>query len=63
MQEVRKMQDKDIVTTYIEKYADLKQIINADDPKKEAERQLNIVKVALETMGVPTTKLDEGDKT
>ncbi len=55
------MQDKELValvTTYIEKYADLKQIINADDPKKEAERQINIVKVALETMGVPTTKLD-----
>ncbi len=52
------MQDKEIVTAYIEKYADLKQIIDADDPKKEAERQINVVKVALETMGVPTAKLD-----
>ncbi len=52
------MQDSELVTAYIEKYADLKQIINADNPKKEAERQINVVKVALETMGVPTTKLD-----
>ncbi len=52
------MQDKELVTAYIEKYADLKQILNAEDPKKEAERQINIVKVALETMGVPTSKLD-----
>lgn len=55
------MQDKELVTTYIEKYADLKQIINSDDPKREAERQINIVKVALESMGIATTALDNDD--
>ena len=51
------MQDKELMTTYIEKFSDLQRIINADDPKAEAEYQLQIIKVALENMGVATTEL------
>lgn len=52
------MQDKELIAVYIEKYADLQRIINSDDPKAEAEHQLKIAKVALESMGVATTPLD-----
>lgn len=55
------MQDKELIATYIEKYADLKRIINSDDPKAEAEHQLKIAKIALESMGVVTTPLDSDD--
>ena len=53
------MQNNELIAAYIEKYSDLKLIINADDPKAEAERQLKIVKITLESMGVATTPLDE----
>ncbi len=49
------------IVAYIEKYADLKRIINSDDPKAEAEHQLKIAKAALESMGVATTPLDADD--
>ena len=55
------MQDKELIATYIEKYADLRRIINAEDPKAEAEHQLKIAKIALESMGVVTTPLDSDD--
>ena len=44
------MQDNEAIATYIEKYADLKRIITADDPKAEAEHQLKIAKMALGSM-------------
>lgn len=44
---------------YIEKYADLKRIINSGDPK--AEHRLKIAKAALESMGAATTSLDADD--
>ena len=51
------MQNNELITNYIEKFSDLQRIINADDPKAEAEYQLQIIKVALENMGVATTEL------
>lgn len=52
------MQDKELIAMIVDKYADLQLIIKSDDPKKEAERQIQIAKVKLESMGIPTTKLD-----
>ncbi|MDE7229778.1 MAG: hypothetical protein K2N56_04795 [Oscillospiraceae bacterium] len=55
------MQDKELIANYIEKYADLKRILNSDDPKAEAAHQLKIIKIALESMGVVTTPLDSDE--
>ena len=55
------MQNYELITSYIEKYSNLKLIIDSDNPKAEAKRQLNIVKTALESMGVVTTPLDSND--
>ena len=53
------MQNYELITNYIDRYVDLQRIITADDPKAEAEYQLAAVKVALESMGVATTPLDQ----
>ncbi len=53
------MCDGELIANYIDRYADLQRIINTDDPKKEAEYQLKLIKAALEAMGVVTTKLDK----
>ncbi len=55
------MQDKELIASIIDKYADLQRIINADDPRKEAEHQMRIVKAKLEALGVVTTDLHIGD--
>ncbi|MCM1333417.1 MAG: hypothetical protein NC084_06435 [Bacteroides sp.] len=49
------MQDYELIASVIDRYADLQLIINADDPKKEAERQMRIAKTKLEALGVVTT--------
>ena len=51
------MQNYELIANYIEKFADLQRILDSDDPKAEAENQLQIVKAALENMGVATTEL------
>ncbi len=55
------MQDKELIASIIDRYADLQRIINADDPKKEAEHQMQIVKAKLEALGVVTTDLHIGE--
>ena len=51
------MQNNELISNFIAKFADLQRIIDADDPKAEAENQLQIVKATLENMGVATTEL------
>ena len=51
------MQDKELITNFIAKFAELQRIIDSEDPKAEAENQLQIVKATLENMGVATTDL------
>ncbi len=55
------MQDKELIASIIDKYADLQRIINAEDPKKEAEHQMQIAKAKLEALGVVTTDLHIGN--
>ncbi len=55
------MQDKELIANIIDKYADLQRIINADDPKKEAEYQIQIAKAKLEALGIVTTDLHIGE--
>lgn len=52
------MQDKELIASFIDRYADLQRIINTDNPKKEAEYQLKLIKATLEAMGIVTTDLD-----
>lgn len=49
--EVDEMSDKNEVAELLSKYVDLRRIISAEDPKKEAEYQLTLVKRQLEAYG------------
>ena len=53
-----RMNDKELLNALIDSYSDLQRIINADDPKKEAEYQLKLTKAKLESMGIVTTELN-----
>lgn len=52
------MQDKELAALLIDSYANLQRILTTDNPKEEAEYQLNLVAAKLEAMGIATTKLD-----
>lgn len=53
------MQDKEFAALLIDSYANLQRILTTDNPKEEAEYQLNLVAAKLEAMGIVTTKLDK----
>lgn len=55
------MQDIELIASIIDKYADLQRIINAPDPKKEAEYQMQIAKAKLEALGIVTIDLNIGE--
>ena len=50
--------DKELLMNLIERYTDLQRIKNAQDPMKEVESQLKLVKAKLEGFGVVTENLD-----
>lgn len=56
--EVDAMTEKELMTMLIDSYRDLQRILIADDPKKEAENQMTIVKAKLEALGIVTENLD-----
>ena len=51
-------EDAMLFENLLNKYADLQRIIAADDPKKEAEYQLKIVKVKLQLFDIETENFD-----
>ena len=51
------MQNYELISIYIDKFAELQRIIDAVNPIAEAENQMQIVKAKLENMGVATTEL------
>lgn len=53
------MQDMELAALLIDSYANLQRILTTDNPKEEAEFQLNLVAAKLEAMGIVTTKLDK----
>ena len=52
------MSEYQLMVSLIETYANLQRILNADDSKKEVERQLKIAAAKLEIFGVKTSNLD-----
>lgn len=56
--EVDDVSDKELKDRLIQQYTDLQRILAADDPKKEAEYQLKVVKARLESYGTVTEDLD-----
>lgn len=52
------MNDNELLNVLIDSYSDLQRIINANNPKKEAEYQLKLTKAKLESMGIVTTELN-----
>lgn len=57
-EEVNDMSDKDQNDSLLDDYVNLQRILVADDPLKEANYQLRIVKAKLEARGIPTEDLD-----
>ena len=57
-QEVIKMSEYELMVSLINTYANLQRIITADDPKKEAERQLIYAAAILEVFGINPSDLD-----
>lgn len=53
------MQDKELLALLIDNYSNLQRILSTDNPKEEAEYQLQLVKAKLESMGIVTSKLDK----
>ena len=54
------MTKEELLERALEDYAKLQRIINAEDPKKEAERQKCFIEAKLQAFGVVTEKLDVG---
>lgn len=52
------MQDKELTAMLIDSYANIQRILTTDNPKKEAEYQLKLIKAKLESMGIVTSDLD-----
>ncbi len=51
------MNENKIIDNLFNKYVDLKRILSAEDPKKEAQEQLEIVKAKMQAMGIVTAEL------
>ncbi len=51
------MNANEVIDTLFNQYVDLKRILSAEDPKKEAQEQLEIVKAKMQAMGIVTTEL------
>lgn len=52
------MSDSELISSLIDGYANLKRILESDDPKGEAAYQVKLISAKLEAMGVVTTDLD-----
>lgn len=50
--------DKEMTINLIDNYINLQRIKKSDDPKKELDYQLKILKAKLESFGIVTTDLD-----
>lgn len=48
----------ELINNLIDLYTSLQRILTCEDPKKEAEYQLQIVKAKLEACGIVTSKLE-----
>ncbi|MBD5489511.1 MAG: hypothetical protein HDR13_12090 [Lachnospiraceae bacterium] len=53
-----KPDDKEIIINLIDSYSNLQRIKKADDPEKELDYQLKVLKAKLESFGIVTTDLD-----
>lgn len=52
------MNEKEMVKELIDEFINLQRIKNADNPEKEVEYQLKIVKAKLESCGIVTSDLE-----
>ena len=52
------MNEKEMVKELIDEFTNLQRIKNADDPEKEVDYQLKIVKAKLESCGIVTSDLE-----
>jgi len=52
------MNANETIDNLFNQYVDLKRILSADDPKQEAQAQLDIVKAKMQAMGIVTTDLE-----
>ncbi len=50
--------NSELIDNLIDEYSSIQRIIAADNPKKEAEYQLKLIKAKLESMGIVTTDLN-----
>lgn len=56
--EVNEMNDNELKSVLIDKYADLQRIKSAPDKEKELDYQIRVLNAKLESMGVVTTDLN-----
>lgn len=52
------MSDSELISSLIDGYANLKRILESEDPKGEAEYQVKLITAKLEAMGIVTDDLD-----
>lgn len=52
------MNEKEMVRELIDEFTNLQRIKNADNPEREVEYQLKIVKAKLESCGIVTSDLE-----
>lgn len=50
--------DKEMINNLIDTYSNLQRIKKADDPEKELDYQLTLVRAKLESFGIVTENLD-----
>ena len=55
---MRTVTKEELLDRALEDFAKLQRIINADDPRKEAENQKRILEAKLQAFGVATKKLE-----
>lgn len=58
MEEVREMTEKELKDQTIREYVNIQRIKRAADKDKELEYQEKVLKVCLQSLGVPTEDLD-----
>ena len=52
------MNEKEMIRELIDEFTNLQRIKNADNPEKEVEYQLKVVKAKLESCGIITSELE-----
>lgn len=56
------MNEKEMIDKLIDKYTDLQRIKQSENPEKEVDYQMSVVKAKLESFGIVTTNLEINKK-